>query len=68
MADFLILDDEKKESSKDKTNNKTNNTKVSLNSGNTFTEKLNNAFISFQKIKVKEKVIFYRLLSTMTNA
>ncbi len=30
--------------------------------------RLNDVFASFQKIKVKEKIIFYRLMSTMLNA
>lgn len=33
-----------------------------------FTEKINDFLYSFQKLKIKEKVIFYRLLSTMLNA
>jgi hypothetical protein len=31
-------------------------------------EKLNDFVVSMQSVKTKEKVIFYRLLSTMTNA
>lgn len=31
-------------------------------------EKLNDIFLSLQKVKTKEKVIFYRLLSTMINS
>lgn len=33
-----------------------------------FMTRLNDVFASFQKIKVKEKIIFYRLMSTMLNA
>jgi type IV pilus assembly protein PilC len=33
-----------------------------------FIEYLNELFAGFQKIKVKEKIIFYRLMSTMLNA
>ena len=33
-----------------------------------FIDKLNDAFVSLQNVKSKEKVVFYRLLSTMTNA
>lgn len=33
-----------------------------------FMERLNDIVTSFQKIKVKEKIIFYRLMSTMLNA
>jgi len=35
---------------------------------NNFMDKLNDLLISMQRVKVKEKLIFYRLLSTMTNA
>jgi hypothetical protein len=31
-------------------------------------DKLNEALLSMQSIKVKDKLIFYRLLATMTNA
>jgi hypothetical protein len=31
-------------------------------------DKLNEALVSMQNIKVKDKLIFYRLLATMTNA
>lgn len=60
MADFLILDDEKKVEDNSFVNNE--NTKQSLS----FIDKINELVISMQKIKVSEKVIFYRLLSTMT--
>ena len=33
-----------------------------------FIDRLNDFILSFQNVKTKEKVIFYRLLSTMTNA
>ncbi len=38
------------------------------NSYKTIWQKINDYIISIQKIKVKEKLIFYRLLSTMINA
>ncbi|PID86331.1 hypothetical protein CSB08_01045 [Candidatus Gracilibacteria bacterium] len=38
------------------------------NSYKTIGQKINDYIISIQKIKVKEKLIFYRLLSTMINA
>jgi len=31
-------------------------------------DKLNDFFVSMQSVKTKEKVLFYRLLATMTNA
>ncbi|MDD2908047.1 MAG: type II secretion system F family protein [Candidatus Gracilibacteria bacterium] len=63
MADFLILEDDKKPVN----DNNVSNTEMNQNSG-TFMDKLNDLVMSFQKIKTSEKVIFYRLLSTMTNA
>jgi type II secretory pathway component PulF len=64
MADFLILDDSKKEESID------NVTKDGVNKPSelSFMDKLNGLLFSVQKVKTKDKVIFYRLLSTMTNA
>lgn len=63
MADFLILDDDKKSES----DNIVSNTNLDQKQA-TFIDKINNLLISFQKVKTSEKVIFYRLLSTMTNA
>ena len=63
MADFLILDEEQNKKNDNNVDNK-NKPLESLN----FIDKLNNLLIWMQSIKTKEKVIFYRLLSTMTNA
>lgn len=63
MADFLILDDNKNEWN----DNNVKNTKKVINSGGLL-DKINDYVVSMQSIKTKEKVIFYRLLSTMTNA
>jgi len=63
MADFLILDDSKK----DENGNNVHNTKAPVLKGS-FMDTLNNYVVSLQSVKTKEKVIFYRLLSTMTNA
>lgn len=63
MADFLILDDDKKSES----DNIVSNTSLDQKQA-TLMDKLNNLVMSFQKVKTSEKVIFYRLLSTMTNA
>ena len=63
MADFLILDDNKKEWD----DNNVQETKVVIEKEN-FIDKLNKYLVSMQSVKTKEKVIFYRLLSTMTNA
>lgn len=56
MADFLIIDDNKKWIQTEKKNN------IS------FSQQINDFLLSLQKIKVKEKAVFYRLLSTMTNS
>ena len=63
MADFLILDDDK-----NIWNNKDVHNKNTSDSSSIFIDKLNDFVVSMQSIKTKEKVIFYRLLSTMTNA
>ena len=63
MSDFLILDDEKKSKNDNNVNNKNN-----LVDKTSLLDKINDFIISFQSVKIKEKVIFYRLLSTMTNA
>lgn len=57
MADIIILDN-KDQSGKDlgKSNKKS-----------IFT-KLNNVFLSFQKIKIRDKVVFYRLISVMLDS
>ncbi len=60
MADFLILDDDK---------NLWNNDNITeKNNSGSFMDKLNNMVVWFQSVKTKEKVVFYNLLSTMTNA
>lgn len=59
MSDFLILDEEN--------NNKHEPNKQHLQTEDVMT-RINDFLYGFQKIKTKEKVIFYRLLSTMTNA
>lgn len=63
MSDFLILDDNKKDKDFDKQEqNKPEWEKVS------FMDSINNYLIWMQSVKTADKVIFYRLLSTMTNA
>jgi len=63
MADFLILDEEQNTWN----DNNVDNKKQVKQTGNLL-DKLNDYVVSMQKVKTKEKVIFYRLLSTMTNA
>jgi hypothetical protein len=60
MSDLLILDEEKKSNN---SNSNPNNAKdISL------MDKINSFLLSKQALKVKQKVIFFRLLSTMINA
>jgi len=60
MSDLFILDEEKKSNN---SNSNTNNAKdISL------MDKINSFLLSKQALKVKQKVIFFRLLSTMINA
>jgi hypothetical protein len=61
MADFLILEEDKNKEFSDNNSN-------SLIIKKSFFESINEKINSFKKIKTKNKVIFYRLLSTMMNA
>ena len=57
MSDIIILD------------NKEQNTKIWWNKKSAdFFTRLNNVFLSFQKIKIKDKVVFYRLVSVMLDS
>jgi type IV pilus assembly protein PilC len=57
MSDFLILDEDNHIDIDKK-----------IKEPEDMMVKINNFLYSFQKVQTKEKVIFYRLLSTMTNA
>jgi len=66
MSSFPMVDNDKKEEND-------NNVDIleeanTSNKSENILDKLNNYLISLSKIKVKEKVIFFRLLSTMLNA
>lgn len=63
MSDVLILNDEKKSWN----DNIVDNDNLAVETKGFF-DKINDYVLSLQKVKTKEKVIFYRLLSTMTNA
>ena len=63
MADFLILDEEQNNWNDNNVDNKKN-----VWQQRNLLDKLNDYVVSMQTVKTKEKVIFYRLLSTMTNA
>lgn len=57
MSDIIILD------------NKDQNIKIAWKKKNSdFFNKLNNVFLAFQKIKIKDKVVFYRLVSVMLDS
>jgi len=65
MPNFSMVDDDKKEEN--------NNVDIledskSDNSSESVVDKINKYLLSLSNIKVKEKVIFFRLLSTMLNA
>jgi type IV pilus assembly protein PilC len=62
MSDILILDNDQNES------NHSQEPKKDLEPNKTIIEKINDYLLSMQKLKTKDKVIFYRLLATMTNA
>lgn len=64
MSDIFILDEEKKLNNEEK---KLNNSKK-IDSDFSFMEKVNKYLLSKQSLKIKDKVIFFRLLSTMINA
>jgi len=64
MSDILILDNDTQENQHSNDNKKKQNNEAPK----TFIEKINLYLLSMQKIKTKDKVLFYRLLATMTNA
>lgn len=61
MSDIIILNEEKKQNDNDVYSENWSNNGWLL-------AKINNFVIARQRLKVKEKVIFFRLLSTMINA
>ncbi len=61
MSDIVILDEQPEVSS---TSDKATQQKEQVS----FMDKLNNMSIGFQNIKLKDKLVFYRLLSTMLNS
>jgi type IV pilus assembly protein PilC len=62
MSDILIIDENNKKSQKKESH------KPERKSARNKLDELNDFFIGLQKVKTKDKVIFYRLLATMTNA
>ena len=67
MSDILILDNDKNEDIKKSSNTVKNNNQMNDNWGSLM-DKINLFLLSLQKIQTKDKVLFYRLLATMTNA
>jgi type IV pilus assembly protein PilC len=64
MEDIIILgEEENKEFNLD---NASQNKKIK--ESDSFMDSINDFFASFKKIHIKEKIIFYRLMSTMLNA
>ena len=63
MWDFLILDENQKD-----TGSASKKTKSSRHINKSPIDHINDLLISMQSIKTKDKVVFYRLLATMTNA
>lgn len=66
MSDILILDNDKNEENDNPINSKSSSN-AWVNNGSII-DKINLYLASMWKIKTKEKVLFYRLLATMTNA
>ena len=67
MSDILILDNDKNEEQNHKETKKSVTSTLGIDNG-TFLDKINLFLLTMQKIKTKDKVLFYRLLATMTNA
>lgn len=70
MSEILILDEESQNKSSlgDDQIMRSKKEGIKFNNNPEFINKLNDILISLQKVKIKEKVIFYRLLATMINA
>lgn len=61
MSDIVILDEQSEVSS-------SSNEISTKREATSFMETLNNMSLGFQNIKLKDKLVFYRLLSTMLNS
>jgi len=72
MSDLIILEEEQLDKSTSQGNSDFSDDAIHEETGAkeviSLQEKINLFLIKFQNIKIKEKVIFYRLLSTMLNA
>ena len=67
MSDILILDNDKNEDQEQQQSKKQSTSNLGVDNG-TFLDKINMFLLSLQKVQTKDKVLFYRLLATMTNA
>ncbi len=67
MSDIIILDNDKNEDIKKSSNPIKNNNQLWADNMSLM-DKINLFLLSLQKIQTKDKVLFYRLLATMTNA
>jgi len=67
MSDLIILDEEKKQEWR-AIDDQIQKVSFLKRDNSSFIEKLNKFFLKFQHLKIKDKIIFYRLLSTMLNA
>lgn len=65
MSDILILDNDSQENKNSHDTKKSKNNDIKQKS---LMDRINHYLLSMQKIKTKDKVLFYRLLATMTNA
>jgi len=70
MSDLIILDEEKNTWpwSEPIEDDQIQSESTRAVTDDSFMDKLNSIFLALQKLKIKEKVVFYRLLSTMLNA
>ncbi|MCP4524005.1 MAG: type II secretion system F family protein [Candidatus Gracilibacteria bacterium] len=69
MSDILILEEDKNHPGAESQNQKATKSYNSLSGENgNLMDKINLFLLNMQNVKTKEKVLFYRLLATMTNA
>ncbi len=70
MSDLIILDEQKEEGPKkwSLSDDQIHSEVWEQETQESLMDKINNLLLKFQHINIKEKIIFYRLLSTMLNA
>ena len=67
MSDMIILDETQQESNSQSTEQAVEQP-TQKQEQKSLMDRMNDTLLSMQNIKIKEKIIFYRLLSTMVNA